>query len=109
MRYGSIAGSADARTGDTTSICGVWGNMSTAPVLTRLIATFGQLGGISRQGRRIAGDVDDPGRAELDDALDLLLAGAGPRRVEDDQVRPAVELDVLEHRPDLAGDESGSC
>ena len=67
-------------------MCGVCGNMSTGRTL-KPVAGLDELGGVRRQRRRVAGDVDDPRRRGLDDPAHDLLREAGARRVDDREVR----------------------
>ena len=53
------------------------------------ISGLDDLGGVRRQRRRVAGDVDDPRRLALEQPADDLLREAGARRVDDDDVGPA--------------------
>jgi hypothetical protein len=78
------------------------------PDLLEDVAGLDELGGVRRERRRVAGDVDDAARRGLDDAADDLLAEAGAWRIDDDDVRLSGFLDeVAQARADVAGVEVG--
>ena len=62
------------------------------------VAGLDELGGVRRERRRVAGDVDDPPRRGLDDPADDLLREPGARRVDDDDVGAPGALDQLAQR-----------
>ena len=72
------------------------------------ISRLDHLGGVRRQRRRVAGDVDDPRRLALEQPADDLRREPGARRVDDDDVGPA---GLLDQRPDpeprVGRDEAG--